>query len=611
MWFPAREDLDTMLSKIDSGIIHNIIVLKGPYSAHYGPGLSFIDVETNSVLPSFTNEGQNGLWGRGRTTLNYQTQGQAWYGRQSFWGGSSDWGFRFSYGNRTGNDYDSGDNLQIPASYHAQDFDTAFGMDLSQDSHIELGYRRLDQTDTEYPGEVFDINFLVTDGYNMRYTLENQAYFDRLVVETWYNRTRFEGDAQGHGKRRQIPELDLINFIGFTDVDEMSTGFRLATTWGGEEGCSALTMGVDLRYQNQELNEFDALDIPTRPPGLSNFAIPRSHSSDPGVFLEGSLPLNDCWVIKAGSRIDWVANDIDDTPDGRTRAEMADILGTDEFDQQFTLWAAYITSEYKLDQHWSSVAAFGTAERSPTLTQLYALDPFLALLQQGITQVRGNPDLHAERAYQIDFGLRADYQRFRGGVGAFYSWINDFITYEAQEDLRSSGVPNALGVQFVNTDWATLSGAEMYGEYDWNDWLTPFASMSYVEGRDHTRGNRGIIAGASEEPLPSISPLQTRVGFRYHQPCENPRWAIEFSARIVDNQDRVASSLLEQPTGGFTTYDLRAFWKAVDSEQTGLLLVAGIENLTDKNYREHLDLRTGRGVFQPGINFYFGVELTY
>ena len=35
------------------------------------------------------------------------------------------------------------------------------------------------------------------------------------------------------------------------------------------------------------------------------------------------------------------------------------------------------------------------------------------------------------------------------------------------------------------------------------------------------------------------------------------------------------------------------------------------DNFTDKQYHEHLDLRTGHGVFQPGINFYFGVELTY
>ena len=67
----------------------------------------------------------------------------------------------------------------------------------------------------------------------------------------------------------------------------------------------------------------------------------------------------------------------------------------------------------------------------------------------------------------------------------------------------------------------------------------------------------------------------------------------------MDDQDRVALSLFEKETPGFTTYDLRAYWQATDR----MLLLAGVENLTDKQYREHLDLRTGRGVFQPGAEF--------
>lgn len=43
-WVPARQDLDTMLSKIDSRIVSDVIVIKGPYSARYGPGFSFFDV---------------------------------------------------------------------------------------------------------------------------------------------------------------------------------------------------------------------------------------------------------------------------------------------------------------------------------------------------------------------------------------------------------------------------------------------------------------------------------------------------------------------------------------------------------------------------------------
>ncbi len=42
-----------------------------------------------------------------------------------------------------------------------------------------------------------------------------------------------------------------------------------------------------------------------------------------------------------------------------------------------------------------------------------------------------------------------------------------------------------------------------------------------------------------------------------------------------------------------------------------LLVTTGVENLSNKFYRERIDYRSGRGVFQPGIGFYFGGELQY
>ena len=179
----------------------------------------------------------------------------------------------------------------------------------------------------------------------------------------------------------------------------------------------------------------------------------------------------------------------------------------------------------------------------------------------------------------------------------------------------------------VNTPLATLSGFETYAEYDCNKCITSFATMSFVEGRDHSRSEggqdffnpatamffhdpnapRGILPGSDEEPLPSIPPLEARVGFRVHEPVEWPRYGAEFAARIVDNQDRIARSLGEVATSGFTTYDVRGFWRACEH----LTLISGVENFTDKFYREHLDYRTGRGVFQPGINFSFVAEFTH
>lgn len=203
------------------------------------------------------------------------------------------------------------------------------------------------------------------------------------------------------------------------------------------------------------------------------------------------------------------------------------------------------------------------------------------------------------------------------------------------ENIRTTD--EQVSLKFVNTDLATLAGGEVYAEFDANRWFTTFATVSYVEGRDHSRdgraatiraqpgvpstptmrvaGSRGDFSNATpaadEEPLPNISPLTSQLGLRFHEPITTPRWSIELSARVVDNQDRVASSLLESATPGFTVWDLRSYMQATDR----LTLIAGVENFTDKQYREYLDYRP-KGVgslpmFQPGVNFYFGSELNY
>ena len=80
---------------------------------------------------------------------------------------------------------------------------------------------------------------------------------------------------------------------------------------------------------------------------------------------------------------------------------------------------------------------------------------------------------------------------------------------------------------------------------------------------------------------------------------------------LADNEDRVATSLLETPTPGFAVWNLRGYWQASDR----YLLIAGVENYGDRHYREYLDFRSrapgALDVFQPGSNFYFGSELTY
>src|SRR5262249_45416238 len=139
---------------------------------------------------------------------------------------------------------------------------------------------------------------------------------------------------------------------------------------------------------------------------------------------------------------------------------MALAYGTAKWDNEFNTMAGFFSGEYKLDEHLTPFMNFGIAQSPPSLTELYALSPFLAVVQNGLNSVIGNPALTPEQAWQLEFGLRANYERFRGGFNLFGAWIHNYITFQTEQTT-----PFQL-LRFVNTDEATLFGAEWYGEYD-------------------------------------------------------------------------------------------------------------------------------------------------
>lgn len=638
-WFPARQDLDTMLNKIDSRLIENMIVIKGPYSSRYGPGFDFVDFQMHAA-PRF--DGYN--W-QGSTSIEYLTNGAQFYGRQMVMGGDTNYGYRVSYGHRTGNDYETGNGSELPTSYNSRDLDLAIGYDLTDDSRIEFNYLRLDQTGVEFPGLVYDINALVTNGFSTTYTIENQAEFDLLTIEGWYNATRFDGDTFGAGKNRQIPSLvdvlspfNIAPFTGpgsaITDVDAYSSGYRFAFSWG-DAAVAQTTLGTDFLYLGQQLND---IENPTAefPFPAVNYPIPRSHSAGVGFFAEETRQVTDRVHVNVGARIDLVRTDSRETAQdffdytGRGGTTYSDIKNAG-LDQNFTLWSLYATADYELDSNWIASAGVGHGQRPPTMTELYASGSFIGSLQPGLTVLEGDPELDPERRTQIDLGLRGDLGGTRLFANAYHAWINDYIIYEYWDFNDPFYVPSQSLQKIVlgNTDLATLTGFELAVEHDLHEGVTGFATLEYVYGRDQTVSEAtrlGAIRRATSvfsptytpsdprsgvsttaESLPGIVPMEARVGLRWREPVADPGWGLELEARIVDDQSRVATSLFEQATPGFTIWNLRGFWRPYDD----FTVIAGVENFGDRYYREHLDYRSGLGVYQPGANFYMSTELTY
>ena len=127
-------------------------------------------------------------------------------------------------------------------------------------------------------------------------------------------------------------------------------------------------------------------------------------------------------------------------------------------------------------------------------------------MQNGLNSVFGNVGLRKEQIHQFNVGINGTYENVRAGFNAFYAFMPDYITMQNlglfQVQLNSggnsfTGTTPITKLQFINTPLATLYGFDAFAEYDVLPYLTPFATLSFVEGWDQGR----------DEALPGISPL--------------------------------------------------------------------------------------------------------
>ncbi|MBI2805186.1 MAG: TonB-dependent receptor [Planctomycetes bacterium] len=613
-WFPARVDLDTVVSKMNSGDIKSIGIIQGPFSVRYGAGFSFLDVESvptpRSTLGHFDAHGS--------TSGTYKTNGRAWQGQQSVWGGGKDWGFRITYDAQAAVDYTAGNGSKLPSGYNNQFVNFAYGIDLSQTASLEVKYLHVQQSDVLFPGLLTNINSLTTDAFTARFVDKDGAWYDRFTLDAWVNNTVFNGNSANPETRRQIPQLDDIfkgSFTAFqpirldinTQGNALTYGTRQITTWGDAKGFN-VSLGADIRVFDSNYREADAfnLSVLQGTGGPPNLGIPRARQIAPGILLDSSVPLGEYLVFKLGTRMDFVTNQFVGFDTNVDLTTYNKFVGDPTGDRVFSLFSGFATGEFKITPEWTLNGGYGYAQRSPTTTELYAGGAFLGLIQNGFNSIYGNPSLRREEMHNLNLGLHGKYEAVRVGANGFAAYVPNYITYLPLGKFATTltnTVPPLTGttpinqLQFINTPHATLTGFDAYGEVDATPYLTPFVTASYVKGMDRTKG----------EPLPGIAPLSSRAGLRFHEDSKNPRYGVEYFARIVAPQNLFAASLGEARTGGFVTHNVRAYWQVREN----LLVLGGVENIGDLYYREHLDLRTGLGVFQPGVNFYFGAKLTY
>ena len=363
-------------------------------------------------------------------------------------------------------------------------------------------------------------------------------------------------------------------------------------------------MGADFHFLQNGLQEnYDVTNV-IPPLSLGQFStnLPFASMQDEGLFAEYGFPVMDGWNVTLGARVDWVNTDAD-----LSQVRPDTNLDVDALNQNDILYSYFLTNKFKLTSDWTLNVGYGYAQIPPSLTERYADGMFLGILQSGFTRVIGNDQLVPERDFQGDIGLSCEYDNFRGSLTGFYAWIVDYDTFEGDQVVDFF---DARLVRYINTPLATLSGFEASADWDWSTMFTPFAKMKYVQGTDQS----------IHAPLPSIPPLEGTVGFRWHDSSKQQKWEFEAGERMVTTQNRLGEiiiinepTVVEERTPGFCTTYVRGYY----NWSKNMKLVAGIDNVFNRSYQEHLDLRLlgpdgfpapATRVLSPGFTPYFGFD---
>lgn len=185
-----------------------------------------------------------------------------------------------------------------------------------------------------------------------------------------------------------------------------------------------------------------------------------------------------------------------------------------------------------------------------------------------------------EKTTQLDVGILHQSGALNLTASAFYNHIDDFILIQSNVTKGTTS-----GISIARNIAATTWGGEIGASYALHPHWTLDGAINYVRGNNRT----------DHTALAQMPPLESRIGLTF----DNRTWSLASMVRTVAAQNRFdlnKGNIAGQDLGassGFTTFSINAGWKP----RKDTLISAGVDNLTNKVYAEHL---SRRGMPLPG-----------
>lgn len=539
--------MDPATSHVLTNNIESVEVSEGPYDIeNFGTLSGLVDIKTKKPSKEFSGE----------VNLN---AGSFDYKKVSATasGGTDMFRVLLSASKETSGQYKDGDgntfsdqidnyfgNPNSPNSYQTQykdmdayDKKTFMGklfFNPTDNQELRLSYTANRSDDILYPSSGMDALYDDSDIYNLEYSIIDMGSFSKKFDFQAYHSEVDHPMSTKYRVKSGVDSVDEMVSHLTTEVD----GIKLKNLM--EVGEADVTVGVDASRRNWDGQYIKSGAMAAMITGRKS--IDDVDTDNMAVFTkyEQSFGKLD---IDLGLRYDDTS--IDHSGDLQ--------------DNDYSSLNGYVFTTYNADGGTQYFVGAGKSTRVPDARELYFKSGM------GMPQpLYGTPTLDQTKNYEIDLGVKKQYDNAYAKVKVFHSWLKDFIVYNGSTIVTTN--------KFENVD-AKVYGIEISSFYAASDALSFDGGLAYQRGKKDAPLARG---NQTDRDLAEIPPLKINAAVNYDTEMTSSK--VEIVA--ADNWSNFDSDNGEQAISGYAIANIK--WNR--DLTNGFDITLGMDNVFDHTY---------------------------
>ncbi|MDR2308949.1 MAG: TonB-dependent copper receptor [Paucimonas sp.] len=566
---PGRMDAPT--SYISPETYDRLTVIKGPQSVIWGPGGS-----AGTILFEREPEKFGELGSRVNASVLAGSNGR--FDKVLDAAAGNSLGYVRFVGNQShSDDFKDGNGDTVPSRWDKWNGDVTLGWTPDADTLLELTAGKGDG-EARSAGRGMDGSQFKRESLGLRFEKSNLGdVLDKVEAQVYYN---YADHVMDNYTLRTPSGSGMMGMPMVSNVDRRTMGARIKATWRWAD--VELVSGIDA--QTNEHRQRGGMGV------NAHKGQPWSKDADfhnYGAFGELTWHATGEDRLITGARLDRAsARDFrkDSATQGDTRAD--------------TLPSGFVRYEHDLAAlPATTYIGLGHAQRFPDYWELFSPK------RPPAGAVNAFDGTKPEKTTQLDFGIQYQDERLEAWASGYVGQIRDYILFDYQRNRMGSFTSQAQNID------ARIMGGELGAAYKLTENWKADATLAYAWGKNSSDG----------KALPQMPPLESRLGLTYSRDV----WSVGALWRLVAEQNRIAQNQGNvvgkdyDKSAGFGVFSLNGAYKV----NNNLKLSAGVDNLFDKAYAEHLNLAGNAGfgypansvqpVNEPGRTFWTKVDFSF